>query len=269
MNRNCQNNHIPSSIAAILAAMLFCSISVSCQTANRVSLHFYHIAGGRPLVFDSILYKNGSGQSYSVTMLKYYISNIKLRGIDRKIYENPNGYFLIDSYDPSASEIVLADLPAGDYDSLSFIVGVDSLHNCSGAQEGALDPANGMFWAWNTGYIFLKMEGKSTVSKSPGHIYEYHIGGYKEPSNCIRKVSIALTSSIASSEISERSKANKDRTKRQLTDININVNVEKLLNSKSEIDISKLSSVTDFHNATTIADNYQKMFSLGNLRYGH
>ena len=58
------------------------------------------------------------------------------------------------------------------------------------AQTDALDPVNAMFWAWNTGYIFLKLEGRSSFSKLPGNIFEYHIGGYKSPSNCIRTISL-------------------------------------------------------------------------------
>jgi hypothetical protein len=34
------------------------------------------------------------------------------------------------------------------------------------------------------------------------------------------------------------------------------------MNTPTTIDLSKLSSVTDFHNATTIADNYSDMFSI-------
>ena len=52
-------------------------------------------------------------------------------------------------------------MPAGNYNSLSFLLGVDSMHNVSGAQTGALDPANDMFWTWNSGYVMAKMEGAS------------------------------------------------------------------------------------------------------------
>jgi hypothetical protein len=35
--------------------------------------------------------------------------------------------------------------------AIKFLLGVDSLKNVSGIQTGALDPAKGMFWTWNTG----------------------------------------------------------------------------------------------------------------------
>ena len=65
------------------------------------------------------------------------------------------------------------------------MVGVDSARNVSGAQTGALDPAKGMFWTWNTGYIMAKLEGNSPAS--PTGIFEYHIGGFKQNESVIKK----------------------------------------------------------------------------------
>ena len=39
-------------------------------------------------------------------------------------------------------------------------LGVDSVLNYNGVHEGALDPINGMYWTWQTGYIHCKLEGK-------------------------------------------------------------------------------------------------------------
>ena len=143
-------------------------------------------------------------------------------------------------------------VPDGEYTGISFIIGVDSLHNCSGAQAGALDPVNAMFWTWNTGYIFLKLEGKSPASKSPGNIFEYHIGGYKQPTNCIRQVSLAFKAPL---------KLNSSHLE---VELHIKADAAEVLKTPTTIDISQLSSVTDFHNATTIADNYADMFSVIN-----
>ena len=77
----------------------------------------------------------------------------------------------------------VADLQAGKYDKLQFLLGVDSIRNCSGAQTGALDPMNGMFWTWNSGYIMFKLEGNSTASTADLQRIEHHIGGYKGSDN--------------------------------------------------------------------------------------
>ena len=72
----------------------------------------------------------------------------------------------------------------------AFTIGVDSARNVSGAQTGALDPALGMFWTWNTGYVMAKLEGTSPASAQPGNRFEYHIGGFKEPDNVIKQVTL-------------------------------------------------------------------------------
>jgi hypothetical protein len=127
-------------------------------------------------------------------------------------------------------------------------LGVDSLHNCSGAQSGALAPENGMFWAWNTGYIFLKMEGTAPASKQPDHLLEYHIGGYRTPNNAIRTVTLPFKAPLLLGERPSR--------------LTLEADVAQLFKSPTVVDFEKLSSVTDFHHATMIADNYTTMWRI-------
>jgi len=220
------------------------------QTSQRaaMSIVFNNYVENDILKLDSVIYKTDLEQTYTVTKFKYYISNIHLIRSDGKecIIDN---YFLIDEGESDSKTINLNDVPSGEYRSISFIVGVDSLHNCNGAQSGALDPANGMFWAWNTGYIFLKLEGRSSFSTSPGSLLEYHIGGYMSPSNCIQAISLKLENPI-----------NIENKKKAL--INIKTNVAEIFKTPSSIDISSHSAITDLHNASMIADNYRDMFSI-------
>ena len=65
------------------------------------------------------------------------------------------------------------------FNGIGFRIGVDSLTQLSGARTGALDPLNGMYWTWNSGYVGVKMEGQSAASAAPGHQIEYHLGGYR------------------------------------------------------------------------------------------
>ena len=253
------------SIAAIMAAMSFRNISIK----HCLTLHFSNSVGNKTLIADTVYYKNKAGQQYTVTNFKYYISNVRVTDMSGKVFENKNSYYLIRMDEPATMDAALEDIPAEDYKSISFTIGVDSLHNCSGAQSGALDPINGMFWTWNTGYIFFKLEGKSPASKSPGNIFEYHIGGYREPTNFIRHVTLDLTGpSIMPHRVNAKMETDPD-AKLKITDIHINADVDKVMNGKTAIDLSKLSSVTDFHNADKIADNYQQMFNLSYLEYDY
>ncbi len=222
------------------------SFTMQAKEDGKLNIMFDHYVGKQPLQFDSVNYKNGASQAFTVTKFKYYIGDIHLQrknGADVVFTD----YYLINEEEQESKKLMLEPLPAGEYAGIEFIIGVDSLHNCSGAQSGALDPVNGMFWTWNTGYIFLKLEGKSPASKSPGNFFEYHIGGYKQPANCIRKIRLAFNKVLSGESINE---------------LHIKVDVAEILKAKTIIDFSQLSSVADFHNATMIADNYMDMFSI-------
>src|ERR1700746_1185644 len=172
-----------------------CNSNAQHSTKGSLSIAFSHYVDDRPLNLYSNVYTNNLGQTFTVNNFKYYISNIHLQKKDGTEFISPD-YFLINEDEESSKNIILNNIPDGEYTSISFIVGVDSAHNCSGAQSGALDPANGMFWAWNTGYIFLKLEGKSKFSGGPGGIFEYHIGGYKSSANSIRTISLKFTAPV-------------------------------------------------------------------------
>ena len=219
---------------------------------GSITIFFDHYVGDKILQFDTVVYNDELGQALTITKFKYYIGNIKLKKANGELISYPD-YFLVNEEEPASKKINLNNVASGEYAGIEFIVGVDSLHNCSGAQSGALDPINAMFWAWNTGYIFLKLEGKCPSSKSPGNIFEFHIGGYKEPNNCVRQVSLIFDHPIFIPPALSK-------------DLHVKTDIAAIFTKPTLIDISKLSSVTDFHNATTIADNYVNMFSILSIK---
>ena len=87
-----------------------------------------------------------------------------------------------------------ADDGGHDYLEMEFLIGVDSTRNVSGAQEGALSVANNMFWSWNSGYIYIKMEGSSPQAN--GNSFVYHIGGFKSPHSAIQHSHFDFGSSL-------------------------------------------------------------------------
>jgi hypothetical protein len=228
-------------IAALVAAMSFTA------STGSVTITFSNYVGSSLLKLDSATYKNELGQAYTVSKFKYYVGNIHLKKSDGTEYVSDK-YYLINEEEATSKQVTLSNVPEGNYTSISFILGVDSLHNCSGAQTDALDPVNAMFWAWNTGYIFVKMEGRSPVSTQPGHLLEFHIGGYMQPNNCIRTIDLPIKKGM---QVSSKAAV-----------LNIKADVSQLFKTPTTIDFAKLSSVTDLHNATTIANNYMDMFSI-------
>ena len=213
-----------------------------------LEIHFEHYVGDEVLQLDSGNYTNKLDQDFTVTKFNYYISNIQLTRKDGKIYFSDR-HFLIKEEDFNSKMIELCAIPSGEYTSIQFTIGVDSLANCSGIQSGALDPIHGMFWTWNTGYIFLKLEGRSMASTAPNGILEYHIGGFKSPSNCNRTVNLPLTDPLIIS-------------KKETSKVAMHVDVLELLTSPSDIDFSVLPVVTGTENAQMICDNYVDAFAI-------
>jgi hypothetical protein len=162
---------------SLLFFCLFVFIRTEAQT-----LQLKHVVNGSPMTLGKN-YLNAAGDTFSISVFKYYLSNITLDSVPVP------GCFLVNE-DSAASKVI--PLPTGHFKRLSFTIGIDSLLNCSGAQEGALDPLYGMFWTWNSGYIMAKLEGISPSSALPGHRLEFHIGGYRAPHMTQRKVSLDL-----------------------------------------------------------------------------
>jgi hypothetical protein len=122
-----------------------------------------------------------NGTEITFTTLNYYVSNVKLKNESGTWWSAPESYYLVQVNENSAPSIEIPNVPNGSYTDIEYTIGVDSTRNVSGSQTGALDVTNGMFWSWNTGYIFVKAEGSSP--DAPNTDFKYHIGGFKDENN--------------------------------------------------------------------------------------
>jgi hypothetical protein len=164
---------------------------------GNVDVKFENYAGSEILSTKATIgfpYTNGNGDAFRVTMYKYYVSNIRLVKSDGSEYAEPNSYHLVDAVDNASLSFSMSNVPAGTYTSVKVLLGVDSLHNVSGAQEGALDPIYGMFWTWTSGYIMAKIEGNSP--QSPDGKLSYHLGGFQGQYSVLNEVTIPLPQSL-------------------------------------------------------------------------
>jgi hypothetical protein len=147
------------------------------QSTGVVKLRISNQFGKDALKLE-VPYASLHGDSLELTRFVYYLSNIELTGKSGKVWKQAESYHLLEvgEADQSVFEIVLKDIPEGEYRELSFAVGVDSVRNHSGKQVGALDTDNGMFWMWETGYVFLKVEGFFLRPSGVKKAMVYHIG---------------------------------------------------------------------------------------------
>jgi hypothetical protein len=143
-------------------------------TTGSFALNMESRVGADALALNTQSYTKSDGQTFKVTKFKYLLSNVRLLKADGSAYAVPESYYLVDANVPASSQIAIANVPFGEYTGLDFIVGVDAARNSAGAQTGALDPGNDLYWDWNQGYIFLKMEGTSPQSGTSA--LTFHIG---------------------------------------------------------------------------------------------
>ncbi len=192
--------------------LMFSAILSSCKKEDPAppadkkgtfNIQFKHVFGPSELPFElnKQLVHPKTGDSLTFTMLRYYVSNIKLVKNDGSIWAEDNSYHIVDVSDPSSVTIALSNVPAGSYRELQYTMGVDSVRNFSGAQDGALAPSNGMFWSWSTGYIFLKAEGNSPQALNPNNFFMFHLGGFVAPNNIVTNKTADFSS--ANLQISE------------------------------------------------------------------
>lgn len=258
------------SILTIIGILIFSSckkdtIDPGYDTAGKavLSIQFDNIAGGRNLQLNTGSYTNAAGETFSVSLLQYYISNIRVSTANGQEYMVPqdSSYFLVSEKD-AASQFVKVRVPEGEYVSLSFVLGVDSLRSTMDISKrtGVLDPSTGhdegMYWGWNSGYIFFKMEGNSPQAPpdpSGQRKFRYHIGGfggYSAPTiNNIKTIRVDLTASGVA-KVRQGREAN----------VHLMVDILKMFNGAVNVSIAHNPTVMFSDFSVNIANNYTGMF---------
>ena len=133
-------------------------------------------------ISSSVLYDDGLGHKIRVEGFKAYLSNFSLHtdeGESAQLVE----IYLADLLNSDQWEI---EIPSKQYTSLTFSTGVPPSMNKD--TDPASYPSNhplsvngsaGMFWSWNTGYIFTKFEGKANLEGEESPIldpFAFHVG---------------------------------------------------------------------------------------------
>ena len=231
----------------LVCMALISSFIINHNHRRTVTIRFRHKVGSQELVLFNKAYTNPFGEPITITRFKYYVSHIRITGADQKERTLSNKTFLIDEAD-TASKMLVFTTEAASLQTLSFQIGVDSILNVSGVQTGDLDPLKGMFWTWNSGYIFAKMEGVSDSAHAPAHSFSWDVGGYKSPFNVARTIQLTLPAELTAA-------ANPV--------IVIDADLLKWFNATHALKISQHPFCHQPGNlAMQIADNYANMFSV-------
>ena len=132
------------------------------------------------------------GDSMAINTLRFYISHVRLLDRGREVFDFPQQHFLVNMEDPASLSLRWECPESMAYDQIAFELGVDSLVQSAGAQGAALDPANGMYWSWQSGYIHVKLEGWASSSRARDKSFQYHLGGFQAPYTAITTVVLPI-----------------------------------------------------------------------------
>lgn len=204
----------------------------------------FHFKFNDATVIPNQKYISKKQDTLQIDTFRFYLSDIQIQYADHSILTSDKSH-LIDLELPLSQKIPIDLYANKEIQKITFAIGVDSLASVSGALSGDLDPSRGMYWAWQSGYINMKLEGKSTSCKTQKHQFHFHIGGYIKPNNALRRVEIPIS---------------KSQIPNSKSDINLNIDLAKLLD---EIDLKTNNSIMiPGKQAMEIADISVQLFSL-------
>ncbi|HEX6225544.1 MAG TPA: MbnP family protein [Chryseolinea sp.] len=188
-------------------------------------------------------------QVVTFTRLKYYVSNVTLRHADGTTWRDTEKYHLVEVDEETAAvaTIKLKDVPLKKLAELKFSIGVDSVDNHSGDQEGVLNPDYGMFWMWETGYVFFKVEGYRASGEHDRGAFVYHVGR----DNCFRTARLEIPGDVTA-------QASTLRVAADVSGIFKGLVGQQLRESKANASISVMGGPK----ALEAADNFVKIFSI-------
>lgn len=171
------------------------SLICSCKAiaAQDVKLRFTPTFAGLPVVLEEQYYPLPGGDSIMFETVKAYISDVAFYLDDKKVMEEQNSYHLLNAADVATMTFTLPRAEGLQYNYVQFNLGVDSAISTSGALGGDLDPAKGMFWTWQSGYINCKIEGRSSLCNTRHNEFQLHLGGYAQPENSLQQLRLQVT----------------------------------------------------------------------------
>ena len=227
-----------------------------------MTICFRNRVGERPLECPTAVYVNPFGEPFRIEQCKYYVSGIRVRDLEGKQELLAPGVHLVDQADTVSLTLRLS-CGLMRLRSIAFVVGVDSAINTGAVMTGDLDPLHGMFWTWNSGFIYARLEGRSDSARSPAHRFSWDIGGYRANANAAREIVLAIPDRWGGGEPGGREGVEPGGPGDGEVLV-IEADLLKWFDGKTAV---RLSASPACHEpgvlAMQIADNYSTMFSIG------
>ncbi len=224
---------------------------------GSVNLSFNNNIENTSIVMNTASYTNKSNEIYTISELKYIISNIvliKANGEEFK-YPTEKSYFLINEEVAESKTIELSTISEGEYTKIRFGIGVDQSKYPLNDVNNFIPTAqeNEMLWSWSAGYIFLKFEGSYSVEGQNSSDFKMHIGSHGTKLDNYKEVTLDLPTTLSIKE-------------NATSKVVINADIAKIFDSVNTHSLSIKSDIqVDPENAPKIAENSATMFSAASV----
>jgi hypothetical protein len=145
-------------------------------------LNFEHFVNGAELVFDEMKYTNEAGNTFEVTEIQYFLSDITLNKSTggQVLIDDERFAHYIDTNIPETMQWSVADqIPAGDYKSISLTFGIKGEKNKPFMFTDP--PQSDMLWPMNLGgdqggYHYMKLNGFWMNEDNEREPFNFHLG---------------------------------------------------------------------------------------------
>ncbi|MCK9204571.1 MAG: hypothetical protein M0P58_09100 [Bacteroidales bacterium] len=173
-------------ISRLFFAVILLLSFVSCRKtetqtvqSGNVAFRINHCVDGLPVRENELIYTNAAGNQYSITGIQYFISDITFYRPDgsSSMIQQPKSIFYINEDIPATRDLVFSDkIPAGAYDSITFIFGIPEAKNKSFMFVNP--PEVNMAWpeVLGGGYHYMMMDGKWSDPDGIIQSFAFHLG---------------------------------------------------------------------------------------------
>jgi hypothetical protein len=249
--RNCKLRAAKRVVLAMALLQMFGAWTAALGALANLDVEIIPQCKGAPLVFDALAHTTGAGQGISVTRLDFLMSNFLLRREDTSWLALTNWQAYISTRE-GRTRFHLDNIPKGHYVAARFLVGVvPEINHSDPAKYPAGHPlnptVNGLHWDWQTGYIFMALEGNwRNGTQTNG--YSFHIANDDQ----LMRVELPISLELNSDHL-----------------LRVTLDVAKIFDDQWRITLAEGNSTTHSRNndrrAVQLHDNIEKAFEVESL----
>lgn len=230
------------------------TVGTDTDTVGTVNFEFKNNIGNDLIALDTGSYTNQSNETYTISELKYIVSNIVLikDNGEEFIYPVADSYFVINEEVAESKKLNLMNIPSGTFTKIKFGIGVDQSKYPIESGTASFIPTaeeNDMLWNWSAGYKFIKFEGAFTPQGGTAGDFLLHVGSHGATLDNYKEVILDLPGELIVGDGTT-------------SGIAINADVAKIFDSTNTHSLAVKSEVqVDPENAPKLAENVSTMFS--------